>query len=195
MPAIQCMHRPCPLGWCLPCLTGRRRAIRTTQAQAHYHCRGKVPYYTSCYATFPLSAERKSGITGITVRPFSITKHRLLERRSPECRRVHHWEQPGVEPRESLFSTGKVPYCTSYATLPLCAWRKSGIPGTVRHFSCTKKTATTPPAALAADWPAVAQQPPPAQLGLYKTLSHSKALLWESIICLLSPPPAKPTRL
>jgi len=41
---------------------------------------------TSC-ATFPLSAKRKSGLTG-TVRQLSSTEQRLSGRHSPDCRRV-----------------------------------------------------------------------------------------------------------
>jgi len=42
-----------------------------------------------------------------------FTKHRLLERRSPECRRV--------------MCRGRVPYGTSYATVPLSGQRTTGI--------------------------------------------------------------------
>jgi len=47
----------------------------------------ELELYQLKYATFPLSALRNSGITG-TVRHCVSTKHRFLERRSPECRRV-----------------------------------------------------------------------------------------------------------
>ena len=76
-------------------------------------CRGKVPYCTS-YATFPLSAQRKSGITG-TVRHFFYIQNSDSRGSTPGCRK---W------------------YQLCHFSAPLRASRRSGIiTGAVRHFS------------------------------------------------------------
>ena len=80
----------------------------------------ELELYQLKYATFPLSALRNSGITG-AVRHFSSTKQRLLERRSPECRRVGtvpvkvcHFSSKHVEEQwHNWYSTALCLYKTS----------------------------------------------------------------------------------
>jgi len=89
--------------------------VYSNRTPGTWACRGTVPYCTSC-ATFPISAQSKSGTTG-TVRHFSSTKQRLSGVRLPVGRKWLTLRQSGERlPESRCFVEEK---CRTVPVVPL----------------------------------------------------------------------------